>query len=330
VSSQRPFRFGCQAFSADTAKEWTDLARSAEALGYSAFHLADHYFGPGAAVKAASHPVQNLAAVPAMMAAAAATETILIGCRVMCVDYHQPAVLAKELATIDLLSDGRLEAGFGAGWVRSEYEAMGIPMDAAGVRIDRMVEYVELARSWFRGEELDQRGGHVNVTDMQAVPAAVQAGGPRVMIGGGAPRVLRTAGRLADIVSINFDNSAGKIGAHGIGSSTASGTAQKVAWIKEGAATRFDGATFGDLEIEIAAYFTNVTDHTQPSLEAMAGAFGMEPAELARHPHALIGSVDQICEQLIARRDEYSISYVTVGAANIEAFAPVVARLAGT
>jgi alkanesulfonate monooxygenase SsuD/methylene tetrahydromethanopterin reductase-like flavin-dependent oxidoreductase (luciferase family) len=132
------FRFGCQAF-------------SAESLGYSAFHLADHYFGPGAAMQAASHPPQNLAAVPAMMAAAAATERVLIGCRVMCVDYHQPVVLAKELATIDLLSDGRLEAGFGAGWVTSEYEAMGIAMAAPGERIDRMAEYVELAKSWFRG-----------------------------------------------------------------------------------------------------------------------------------------------------------------------------------
>lgn len=304
----RPFRFGVQAFSADTAAQWKDLARGAEDLGYSCFHLADHYLGPG----------------PAVMAAAV-TDTMLIGARVMCVDYHQPVVLAKSLATIDLLSEGRLEAGFGAGWVTSEYEAMGVPMDRPGVRIGRMVEYVALARSFFAGEDLEMEGEYVRVKDMAAVPASVREGGPKIMIGGGSPRVLRTAGRLADIVSINFDNSHGKIGAHGIGSGTAAGTTSKVDWIREGAGDRF-----GEIEIEIGAYFTTVTDATRSSLEAVAGAFGMAPDELARHPHALIGSVDEICETLQRRRDKYDISYVTVGGANMEAFAPVVAKLTGT
>lgn len=321
----RPFRFGVQAFSADTAAEWTDLARAAEDLGYSCFHLADHYLGPGAAVKASSHPPQNLAALPAMAAAAAVTSTIGIGARVMCVDYHQPVVLAKSLATVDLLSDGRLEAGFGAGWVTAEYTAMGVPMDRPGVRIDRMIEHVALARAFFAGDELDIDGEHVHVTDMAAVPASPQPGGPRIMIGGGSPRVLAAAGRLADIVSINFDNSDGTIGAHGIGSGTAAGTADKIGWIRDGAGDRFD-----EIEIEIGAYFTAVTDATQPTLEAMAGAFAMPPDELARHPHALIGSVDEICETLARRREEYGISYVTVPGAVMDAFAPVVERLHGT
>ena len=140
------FRFGVQAYAADSATEWTELARGAEDLGYSCLSVADHYFGPGKAMTEASHPAQNLAAIPAMAAAAAVTERIMIGSRVMCVDYHQPVVLAKSLATIDLLSDGRLEAGLGAGWITSEYEAMGIPMDRAGVRIDRLIEYVELVQ----------------------------------------------------------------------------------------------------------------------------------------------------------------------------------------
>jgi probable F420-dependent oxidoreductase len=316
-----------QAYSAGSAAEFTEMARRAEDLGYSCFHLADHYFGPGQATKAASHPPQNLAAVPAMMAAAAVTESILIGCRVFCVDYHQALVLAKELATIDLLSGGRLEAGFGAGWITSEYASMGIPMEPPGVRIDRLVEYVELARAFFAGGDLDQRGTHVQVTDMAAVPEPVQEGGPRIMIGGGSPRVLRVAGRLADIVSINFDNSDGKIGAHGIGSGTAAGTAAKVGWVREGAGDRF-----ADLELEIGAYFTKVTAssaETGPTLETMAGGFGMPPSELGLHPHALIGSVDEICDTLEQRRDEYGISYVTVGATNLGAFAPVVERLAG-
>jgi probable F420-dependent oxidoreductase len=321
----KAFRFGVQAFSANTAQEWKDLARSAEDLGYSCFHLADHYFGPGAAMTAASHPPQNLAALPAMATAAAVTDSILIGARVMCVDYHQPVVLAKSLATIDLLSDGRLEPGFGAGWITSEYEAMGLSMDRPGVRIDRLIEYVQLARSFFTGDELEMDGQHVQVKNMAAVPASVQDGGPRIMMGGGSPRILRTAGAMADIVSINFDNSDGKIGAHGIRSGTAAGTTNKVNWIREGAGDRF-----GQLEFEIGAYFTAVTDATQQTLEVMSGALGIPPEELARHPHALIGSADEICETLIQRREEYGINYVTVGAANMEAFAPVVAKLAGT
>ncbi len=319
------FRFGVQAFAADSAAEWTGLARGAEDFGYSCLSVADHYFGPGKAMTEASHPAQNLAALPAMAAAAAVTERILIGSRVMCVDYHQPVVLAKSLATIDLLSDGRLEAGLGAGWISSEYEAMGIPMDRAGTRIDRLVEYVELTKAFFAGEDLAIDGEHVKVSDMAAIPAAVQTGGPKIMIGGGSPRVLRTGGRLADIVSINFDNSAGKIGAHGLGSGTPAGTADKVRWIREGAGDRF-----GSIELEIGAYFTTVTDDGSKTREAMGAAFGMSGDDLKAYPHALIGSVDEICETLQKRREEYGISYITVGAAVMADFAPVVERLAGS
>ncbi len=322
----KPFRFGVQAYSADSAKEWADLARAAEDLGYSCFSVADHYFGPGKALTEASHPVQNLAAIPAMAAAAMVTTEIKIGSRVMCCDYHQPVVLAKSLATIDVLSDGRLEAGLGAGWITSEYEAMGIPMDRAGVRIDRMIEYIELCRSFFAGAELDQQGEHVTVSDMAAVPAAKQDGGPKIMVGGGSPRVLRTAGRLADIVSINFDNSDGKIGARGIGSGTPSGTTDKVAWIREGSAGR-------DIELEIGAYFTTVTPDAGAGAtvrEKMGAAFGMSGEQLGQYPHALVGSVDEICETLTKRREDYGINYVTVGATSLRDFAPVVERLSGT
>ncbi|MGI9603688.1 MAG: TIGR03621 family F420-dependent LLM class oxidoreductase [Acidimicrobiales bacterium] len=321
----KPFRFGCQEFAPESASQWRDAARRAEDLGYGTFSLADHYIGPGSALDEAAHPVQTVAAIPAMMAAADATSTIKIGCRVLCVDYHHPVVLAKELATIDLLSDGRLEAGFGAGWITSEYGAMGIDMDRPGIRIERLEEVVGLARAFFAGADLDIDGTHVTAKGFTAVPAAVQEGGPRVMIGGGSPRVLGLAGRVADIVSVNFDNSAGKIGGKGLASGTAEGTAAKIEWIREGAGDRF-----ADLELEIAAYFTTVTDQTQATLEMMAPAFGFEPAQMAAHPHSLIGSVDEICETLQARREQYGISYVTVTGDQTEAFAPVVARLAGT
>jgi len=321
----KPFRFSVQAFTPATAAEWTETARAAEDLGYDCLHLADHYLGPGQAATDASHPPQVVAAIPAMMAAAAVTTTLKVGARVMCCDYHQPVVLAKSLATVDFLSEGRLEAGYGAGWITSEYEAMGVPMDRAGIRIDRMIEHVKLARAFFAGEDLAIDGEHVQVSNMGALPASPQPGGPKIMIGGGSPRVLRTAGELADIVSINFDNSAGKIGAHGIGSGTADGTANKVDWIKEGAGDRFD-----DIEIEIGAYFTAVTDQTQATREQMAAGFGMSVADFEQYPHALVGSVDEICDIVRQRRDQYGISYINVASRNMHAFAPVVAQLAGT
>jgi probable F420-dependent oxidoreductase len=325
MTAATPFRFAVQAYKPTSGSEWRDTARKAEDLGYSALHLADHYFGEGPALAAASHPLQTVAAIPAMMAAAAATESLKVGSRVMCCDYHQPMVLMKSLATIDLLSDGRLEAGFGAGWTRSEYDAMGVPWERAGKRIAKMAEYVEFARQFFAGVDLDYRGEYVQVHDTQAVPASPQPGGPKIMIGGGAPKVLGIAGRLADIVSINFNNAAGKIGAQGVGSGTAEGTAEKIGWIRDGAGDRFD-----DIEIEIAAYFTTVTDNTTETTAAMAGAFGLEPDVVANHPHTLIGSVEEIIEKLQARRAEFGISYVTVGDSAMDDFAPVVAALTGT
>ena len=261
---KRPFRFGFQSYSASSVHDWTEQVRKAEDLGYSAFTLADHYIGPGAALDRARHPVQNIAAIPAMAAAAAQTTTIRIGCKVLCVDYHHPVVLAKELATIDMLSGGRLEVGLGAGWVQDEYEAMRIPMDPPGVRIRRLEAVVDLIRRCSAGESLDMRGPDVTAFDFAAVPVSPQAGGPPIMIGGGAPRILCMAGRVADIVSINFNNAAGVMG----------------------------------------------------------------PGALRQHPHALIGPAGWIGDTLEQRRSDYGISYVSI-ASRPEAFAPVVAELAG-
>jgi probable F420-dependent oxidoreductase len=321
----RPFRFSVQAFMPANAEEWYETARAAEDLGYSCLHVADHYMGPGDAATAAHHPPQLVAAIPAMMAAAAVTTDLRVGARVMCVDYHHPVVLAKSLATIEMLSGGRLEAGFGAGWIASEYEAMGLTMDSAGMRIERMLEYVQVARAFFAGADLDVHGDHVAVGGMTATPASPRPGGPPIMIGGGSPRVLRAAGAVADIVSLNFDNSAGKLGGRGLASGTAVATAAKIGWVREGAGDRFD-----DIELETAAYFVAVTDDTSTTTAGFAQGFRMSPDDIAGHVHMLIGSVDEICDTLEQRRNDFGISYVSVGANTMHDFAPVVARLTGT
>lgn len=322
MSNPKPFRFGVQSYSATSAKDWRDQVRAAESLGYSAFHLADHVIGPGPALAATNHPVQNLAPIPAMAVAAEATSTIKIGCRVFCTDFRNPVIFAKELATLDMFSDGRLELGLGAGWLQGEYEAIGLPFDTAGVRIDRFEETLALLRACFADGEVNMTGKHVHAVGFESVPKPTKM--PPVMIGGGAKRILGIAGREADIVSLNFNNASGKIGPAGVGSSTAELTLQKLEWIRAGAGKRYD-----DIEIEIGAYFAVVTDKREATLGHMAPMLGLTPEQLADHPHALMGSVDSICAQIIERREKYGISYITVGRSNMEAFAPVVAALAG-
>ena len=324
-TSPRPFRFALQAFSTGSSKEWADTARQAEDLGYTTLFTTDHYFGPGEIASSSGHRPVDVAPIAAMMAAAGVTNHLRVGCRVFCVDYHHPVVLAKELATVDLLTDGRLEVGLGAGWVAAEYEGMGIPMDRPGVRIDRLSEYVGLVRAHWTGEPLDIDGTYVHAHGFEGRPPPVQTPHPPIMIGGGAPRVLRTAGQLADIVSFNFNNSTGTLGSASVASATVERTKEKIQWVREGAGDRFD-----QLELEVGAYFVTVTDDPVEATAAMASRFGIAPEELASHPHALLGTVDGICETLLARREELGISYLTISQRNAEEFAPVVARLTGT
>ena len=324
MAGARPFRFAVQAFSADSAEAWRALARRTEAWGYSALHLADHFLGPGEAITGTNHPVQGLAAVPAMAVAAEVTETLRIGCRVFCVDYRHPAMLAKEAATLDFFSNGRLELGLGAGWLRAEYEAAGIAFDPPGVRIARLAETVAAIKALMAEGSVEIEGEHVSLHGFEGVPDPVQRPHPPIMIGGGRHRILSLAAREADIVSLNFDNGEGILGARGVQSATAQATVEKIEWIRAAAGERWD-----QIEIEVGAYFTAVTDDATAVAGGMAGAFGLSSDEMLAHPHALIGDVDAICAELERRRETYAISYVTVPGAQAEAFAPVVERLTG-
>lgn len=317
----RPFRFAVQSFSAASGNEWRERARRIEALGYSALHLADHILGPGPAIAKTNHPIQELAAVPAMMSAAEATTTLRVGCRVFCIDYQHPAVLAKQAATIDLLSDGRVELGLGAGWLAAEYEALALRLDPPGARIARLEETVRAFRALFSGNEVTISGKSIQLAGFAGAPKRPF---PPLMIGGGGRRVLSLAAREADIVSLNFNNRSGVIGPDGVQSGTADATAEKIGWIKAAA-----GARFADLELEIGAYFTFVQPGAEQIAAGMGQALGLTPEEMLRHPHGLFGSVESVCEELERRRAQYGISYVTVGDSAFEAFAPVVARLAG-
>lgn len=317
-----PFRFGVQSFNADSAQDWTAQVQRAEELGYSAFHLADHILGAGPALEKANHPEQNLAAIPAMAYAAAVTNSIHIGCRVFCIDYHLPIVLIKSAMTIDKLSSGRLEFGLGAGWITEEYEALGITKDEPAVRIDRLGDVIAGVRAFCGEGAADLSNDTIDWKGFEGIPKPLSK--PPIMVGGGSPRILRLAGREADIVSLNFNNRAGMIGPDGVGLSTEEETLKKMRWVKEGAGDRFN-----ELEIEIGAYFTFVMDDPSPVLGQFAQMFGMTEDQMRAHPHALFGSVDTICEELERRREMFGISYITVNKDTMEAFAPIVERLNG-
>jgi len=324
MSVSRPFQFGVQSFHAESAKEWRDRARRVEDLGYAALHLADHFLGPGPALESTLHPLQTLAPVPAIAVAAEATTRLRVGCRVFCMDYRHPVMLAKEAATLDLFSEGRLDFGIGAGWLRAEYEAVGIPFDRPGVRITRLGEVIDLLEKLWSGEPVDHQGASFRATGFSGAPALPRERGMRLMVGGGGRRVLSLAARKADIVSFNFDNGSGVLGREGVNSGTPERTLEKIGWVRDAAGDRFD-----DLVLEIGAYFTFVMDDPRSVAEGMGAIFGLTPEQMMAHPHALMGSVDAIVDELQRRRELYGLHAYTVGDQQLEAFAPVVARLAG-
>lgn len=320
-----PFRFAVQAFDAGSAKEWSETARRSEDQGFATLHLADHLLGPGPALEGSNHPPQDLAAVPAMAYAAAVTDTLRIGCRVFCIDYRKPAVFAKEAATLDLLSDGRLELGIGAGWWQGEYDAVGIPFDPPGKRISRLEDTIHLVKAYFGDDELDVATDTVAVKGFVGSPPAVQRPHPPILVGGGGRRILGMAGRLADIVSININNRSGTVGVDAGRSSTPDAFAEKVSWISDGAGERFD-----QLELEVGVSYVAITDEPARHYERLGKMFQLTEEEAVDYPHALIGSVPSVIEQLRERRERYGVSYISVFGWSAEKFAPVVAELSGT
>jgi probable F420-dependent oxidoreductase len=316
-----PFRFAVQATNATGGRDWRDTVRKVEDLGYSTLFLADHYLGPGPAQRAARIPRQDLAPIAAMAAAAAVSETLRIGCRVFCIDYHVPAVLAKEAATLDLLSDGRLELGIGAGWSEVEYTAMGLEFDRPGRRIAKLAEVVALLKAHWDGEEMDCSGDFVRVSGYAGRPRPVQRPHPPIMIGGGGARILNLAGREADIVSMS---SVPFVARDADGLDPQAVAQHRIAFVRSAAGERYH-----QLDVESSPFFTEVTDDPETVLADLSKSTGI-PADLLRdHPNVLIGATESVVEKLYSRRETLGVNYVTVQQSQIESFAPVVERLRG-
>ena len=312
MAHPRRFRFGIQLSTAPDGATWAGLARKAEDLGYATLFLPDH-FG------------DQLAPIPALQAAADATSTLRLGTLVHDNDYKHPVVLAKELATLDVLSGGRVEVGLGAGWMASDYEQAGIPMDPPGVRVDRMVEGVAVLKGCFAPGPFSFAGEHYTITGYEGLPKPVQAP-PPLLIGAGSPRMLRIAAREADIVGINPSIHSGRVDAAAAQHGAAERTDEKVATVREAAGDRYP-----DLELNLLQFAAIVTDDRAGTAEMMAPLFGMPPAALDTYPHACIGTVEEIADALRARRERWDASYIVFqGEDAIDAMAPVVAALRDT
>ncbi|MFZ9864060.1 MAG: TIGR03621 family F420-dependent LLM class oxidoreductase [Ilumatobacteraceae bacterium] len=309
--SHRPFRFGVQARNIQSRSEWTEMARRVEGNGFSCLTMPDHFD-------------DQLAPVPALMTAANVTTGLRIGALVWDNDYKHPLVLAKELATMDVLSDGRLELGLGAGWMISDYEQSGIPYDSAKVRIDRFVEGLHVIRGLMGADPFSYSGQHYTINAHNGTPKPVQAPCPPILIGGGGKRVLSIAAREADIVGVNATMSAGVVGPDAFTTMTAEAVDEKVAIVRDAA-----GARMRDIEMNIRAFLVNIGADASGAAQAIASMLGVEPKMVEDTPFALVGPTDKLIEDLLARRERWGFSYVIVGSDDIDSFAPVVAALAG-
>jgi probable F420-dependent oxidoreductase len=301
----RPFRFSAVLRLASSGREWADKARRLEDSGFDTLLVPDHLVGP------------RFAPVAAMTAAACATTRLRVGTLVFANDFRHPAVLAKEAATLDVLSEGRLDLGIGTGWMAHDYRQAGLTLDPPGVRIARLTEAIEVMRGLWRPGPFSFAGEHYRIDGMEQTPLPVQPGGPRLVIGGGGPRMLRLAARVADVVNLTM-----RVKADGSGPDPGDGGPEsfrrKIEVIREAAGERFGAIELGTSVLRIGP---------RAETEAWSAA---DPTAQAGTPQVLVGSVGEICDRMRGWRDELGISaYVVHHEKDLDAFAPVVAKLAG-
>jgi probable F420-dependent oxidoreductase len=312
MAHDRRFRFGVMAPKADSAQAYREVARRAEDLGYSTLYVPDHFV---------DHPFGPF---PAMAMAAEATTTLRVGSLVLGNDYRHPVVLARDAATLDLLSDGRLELGIGAGWMTIDYEKAGIALDPPGVRIARLAEALTIVKGLLGDDPFSFSGEHYTITDLDGMPKPVQHPVP-IVVGGGGKRVLSLAAREADIVGINANLKGGRPDdPANAPSMNPSSTDDKLAWVREAAGARFD-----DLEIQAFAGFVHFTDDAAGVAAAMAPAFDATTEEVLDSPVGLVGTAQEMIESLRRRRERWQMSYHVINDDAMAQFAPVVAALAG-
>ena len=312
----RPFRFGAQLYADENRQKWIAQVRKAESMGYSVATLPDH-FG------------ERVAIWPSIVAAADATSRLRFGSLTINNDFWNPVVLAREAATTDVMTEGRIEIGVGAGWRSVDYEWTGMPRDRAGVRIARLGESVEILKKAFTGRRFDFHGKYYQMDGVEGWPHPVQQPHPPLMIGGSGPKILGLSAREANIVGVHINLDAGNFD---VGSGTpnteqgATGRqiSERLGWIREAAGDRFDS-----LELHVFVLDVVVTEDRSAVAQRIADAYAISPEEVKSSPYFAVGTVENIIGQLQESRERYGLSYITVRQDHMDLFAPVVERLAG-
>lgn len=314
--STRPFRFGVINEQMLAPSAWLAHVRRIEQLGYDTFLIRDHlvpdYFG------------EQYAPLVALAAAAGATERIHLGTMVLANDFRHPALLAKEAATLAAFSGGRLELGLGAGWLRAEYEAMGLTLDPAGARIARLEEALTIIGALWSGEPVSLAGRHYQLAELRVTPTPPQR--PLIFLGGGHERMLNLAGRHADIVGLLTSTVASGELVQDPAERTPEAVERKLGWVRAGA-----GARYAQIELSLIPTVI-LSDDRQAATErliAERGWRGVTPEAVWAMPSFFVGDVAQIAATMVERRARYGFSYYVFSDAQAEELAPLLARLAG-
>ncbi len=310
----RTFRFGATLFPVmSTGREWTDLVKRVEALGFGVVTVIDHFGTSGGLFSP-------------LLAAHQAAPELRVGTLVANGDAWNPALLAREIVTLDALTDGKVELGIGAGWSEEDYRALGTTRAPTLERIARLGEAILVLRQFFGGGPVKHDGVHYSI-ETGPLPKPAQTHIP-LLIGGGGRRILELAGREADIVSLHRDLQRGSAASwerEGAQTAERDPVAQRVRWVQDAA-----GERFGELELHALLQKVIVTDRRRDVAADIGKTNGFSADDVLASPHFLVGTVDQMVADLVERRSRWGISYWTlVGGEAIEAFAPVVQRLAG-
>jgi probable F420-dependent oxidoreductase len=304
-----PFRFAVHSTVAATMTAWRDHARSAEAMGYSALYVTDHFdsqFGP----------------LVAMAVAAEATSTLHVGSLVLNNDLRNPVVLAKEIASLGLAAEGRVEVGMGAGWLRSDYVETGTRYDSARQRVERLDESLTILKSLWHHGEANFEGRHYEVHGARCEPRPSTA--PLIIVGGGSTRILTVAAQQADVIGINTSLASGERGGDIAGQASLDHYDRCIATVRNAA-----GERFSSLELQVAPVAVMVVSTRRMAVRS-ATMLGFPGEESLTSPILLVGTEDELCEQLLERRERWGFTNIVVPGESMESFAPVVSRLAGT
>jgi len=290
----RPLRFGLHT-ALPRGTDFGAFAVSVQDAGFEVLTIPDHLVG-------------SVSPFAGAAAAAAATSRLHTGTLVLNNDLRHPVDLARETATIATISGGRFELGLGAGHMKSEYDAAGIPFDAGGTRVDRLIESVDVIRPLLAGEPVDVDGVHYRVhADAGSLVAAPGVAVP-LLIGGNGTRVLQLAGRVADIAGLagfSHDRDATNVK---LTHFDPAGLEDRIAVVSDAAADRFE-----EIELNALIQAVVVTEDRQQAADELAATFGGISGErLMTSPFVLLGTHEQMAETLVARQQRFGVSYWTV------------------